>query len=145
MLPTLWPGDLLTVSSVRPELIQPGDIVLSMRQGRFFVHRVMSRDLNEGFLITRGDCMPENDPPVGRLELLGRITEVERADTLFEPARTLSLFSKLVAWMFCHSELFRRVGLRLRAYRDAPRCCSVSSVVDVFSTAITTRNGAAGN
>jgi hypothetical protein len=121
MLPTLWPGDLLTVHFVRPELTQAGDIVLSLRQGRFFVHRVMSRDLtlDEALLITRGDCMSENDPPIRRRELLGKITEVERAGSVFAPARTLSVFSKLLAWMFCHWELFRRVGLRLWTYRRA--------------------------
>jgi hypothetical protein len=121
MLPTLWPGDLLTVRSVPPELTQPGDIVLYMRQGRFFVHRVMSQNLalEKEFIITRGDCLSETDPPIGRRELLGKITEVERAGSMFAPARTLSVFSKLLAWMFCHWELFRRVGLRLWTYRRA--------------------------
>jgi signal peptidase len=147
MLPALWPGDLLTVYTVRPELTQPGDIVLYMRQGRFFVHRVVKRNpgLDEALLVTRGDCMPENDPPVGRRELLGKITEVQRAGSVFAPARTLSPFSKLVAWMFCHWELFRRVGLRLWTYRRVPLCSSASSVVDLFSTAASTRNGVAGN
>jgi hypothetical protein len=132
MLPTLWPGDLLTVQSVCPEIAQPGDIVLCMREGRFFVHRLVKRNhgLNEASLVTRGDCMSENDPPVGTRELLGKITEVQRANTIFAPARKLSLLSKLVAWMFCHSELFRRVGLRLWSYRQVlPR----SSVVQRFS------------
>lgn len=147
MLPTLWPGDLLTVHSVRPELTQPGDIVLYMRRGRFFVHRVMSRDLmlDEGFLVTRGDCMSENDPPVGRRELLGKITEVARDGSVFAPARTLSLFSKFVACMFCHWELFRQVGLRLWTYRDVPLCSSVSSVVQGFSCGASAAKGAAGN
>jgi signal peptidase I len=143
MIPTLWPGDLLTVYSVRPEMTQPGDIVLYMRQGRFFVHRVVKRNhgLDEALLVTRGDCMPENDPSVGRRELLGKITEVQRAGSVFAPARKLSVFSNLVAWMFCHSELFRRVGLRLWTYRNVPLCSSVSSVVKGFSAA----KGATGN
>jgi hypothetical protein len=120
MFPTLWPGDLLTVQSVRPEIAQPGDIVLCMREGRFFVHRLVKRShgLDESSLVTRGDCMSEDDPPIGTRELLGKITEVQRADRIFAPPRTLSLLSKLVAWMFCHSQLFRRVGLRLWSYRQ---------------------------
>jgi signal peptidase I len=87
MLPTLWPGDILTVQSFRPEEVEPGEIVLYMRQDRFFIHRVVSKNLgrDEAFLITRGDCMSENDPPVGKRELLGRITEVRRADLVFLP------------------------------------------------------------
>jgi signal peptidase I len=147
MLPTLWPGDLLTIHSLRPEQAKIGEIVLYMRQGRFFIHRVASRDatLDETPLITRGDCMSEDDSPVGRHELLGRITEVRRGAAVFVPARKLSLFSKIVAWMFCHWGLFRRAGLRLWTYRQLPLCSSVSSVVQGFSTQASAGNGAAGN
>ncbi len=48
MLPTLWPGDVLTVQSVRPEQVEPGEIVLYMRQDRFFIHRIVSTDLRRG-------------------------------------------------------------------------------------------------
>ena len=119
MLPTLWPGDLLTVESVRLEQVEPGEIVLYMRQGRFFVHRIVSKNCmqDEAFLVTRGDCMSENDPPVKSGELLGRITEVRRSGSNFMPARELSPFRRILAWLFCHWSLFRRVGLRLAAYR----------------------------
>jgi len=54
MLPTLWPGDVLTVQSVCPEQVEPGEIVLYMRQDRFFIHRIVSRDLtrDKAFLVT---------------------------------------------------------------------------------------------
>lgn len=119
MLPTLWPGDVLTVQSVRPEQVEPGEIVLYMRQDRFFIHRIVSRDLtrDQTFLITRGDCMFEDDPPVGGAELLGKIVEVRRAGSIFMPARRLSPFRRFVGWLFCHSSFFRRVGLRLGTYR----------------------------
>ena len=48
MLPTLWPGDLLTVQSRRAEDIEPGEIVLYMRGGRFFIHRVKSKSAYRG-------------------------------------------------------------------------------------------------
>ena len=119
MLPTLWPGDVLTVQSVRPEQIEPGEIVLYMRQDRFFIHRIVTADLkrDKAFLVTRGDCMFEDDPPVDRSELLGKIVEVRRAGSTFMPVRTLSPFRRLLAWLFCHWSLFRRVGLRFGAYR----------------------------
>jgi signal peptidase I len=119
MLPTLWPGDILTVQSVCPEQVAPGEIVLYMRQDRFFIHRIVSTDLNrnKAFLVTRGDCMFEDDPPVDRSELLGRIVEVRRAGATFMPVRKLSPFRRVVAWLFCHWSLFRRIGLRFGAYR----------------------------
>ncbi len=46
MLPTVWPGDLLTIQSHRPDQAEPGEIVLYMRRGRFFIHRVVSKSLD---------------------------------------------------------------------------------------------------
>jgi len=115
MLPTLWPGDLLTVQSNRPEHAEPGEIVLYMRRGRFFIHRVVSKNPaeDEAFLITRGDSMPKDDPPVRKGEFLGKITEIRRAGSIFTPAPRLSLLSRVLAYMFCYWSLFRRAGLRL--------------------------------
>jgi phage repressor protein C with HTH and peptisase S24 domain len=39
MLPTLFPGDILTVKAELLPAIQTGDVVLFTRQGRFFIHR----------------------------------------------------------------------------------------------------------
>src|ERR1700730_15126433 len=122
MLPTLWPGDLLTVQSCRPEQAKCGEIVLYMRRGRFFIHRMVSKNptKDEAFLITRGDCMPKDDPPLRRGDLLGKITEIQRAGSVFQPARKLSAFRRVLAYMLCHWDLFRRVGLRLwaRCHKD---------------------------
>ena len=119
MLPTLWPGDLLTIRAVGTEQVEPGEIVLYMRQDRFFIHRVVSKDLTleDAPLVTRGDCMSENDPAVKRSELLGKVTEVLRSGVAFLPAREPSLFRRQLAWLFCHWGLFRRVGLRLWNYQ----------------------------
>jgi hypothetical protein len=115
MLPTLWPGDLLTVQSRRLEEIEPGEIVLYRRRNRFFIHRAVSKCLiGDGlFLIARGDSMPEADPPVRIGQVLGKITEVERDGSVFLPGRRLSPLRRMVGYMFCHWGLFRRVGLRL--------------------------------
>lgn len=126
MLPTLWPGDLLTVQSRCTEQAEPGEIVLYMRRDRFFIHRIVSKNLTNdaAFLVTRGDCMPAADPPVRRSELLGKVTEVWRAGSIFLPARKLSPFRWLLARMFCHWGLFRRIGLRLWNYRYSSDRCS---------------------
>jgi signal peptidase I len=119
MLPTLWPGDVLTVQHVEPEHVEPGEIVLYMRQGRFFIHRIVSQELsgNAGFLVTRGDCMASDDPPVECGELLGKVIEVRRPGSIFMPERKLALSRRLVAWALCHWNLLRRIGLRLAAQR----------------------------
>jgi signal peptidase I len=115
MLPTLWPGDLLTVQSRQLEEIEPGEIVLYRRRGRFFIHRCVSKSLtgDDIFLIARGDSMPGDDPPVRGDQVLGKITEIQRSGSVFSPARKLSPFRRMVGYMLCHWGLFRRVGLRL--------------------------------
>ncbi len=114
MLPTLWPGDVLTVQCLCAGQAEPGEIVLYMRHGRFFVHRIVSRNLSPGSasLITRGDCMPADDPPIGRSELLGKVAGIERGGSIFLPPRKLSRFRRLLAYLFCHLNLFRCAALR---------------------------------
>lgn len=131
MLPALWPGDELTVHSLSPEQVELGEIVLYMRQGRFFIHRVTRRSftLHETCLITRGDCMSEDDPPVRRSELLGRVAEVHRSGKTFRPVRRLSSPRRLVALLLCHWGLFRRVALRLWNYRHASDAQADTTIV----------------
>jgi signal peptidase I len=122
MLPTLWPGDLLTVQSRRLEEIEPGEIVLYRRRDRFFIHRAVRKCLiGDGlFLIARGDSMPQADPPVRTGQVLGKITEVQRDGSVFLPGRRLSALRRMVGYTFCYWGLFRRVGMRLwgRRHRD---------------------------
>lgn len=115
MLPTLWPGDLLTVHSRQLEEIEPGEIVLYRRRGRFFIHRCLSKSItgDDIFLIARGDSMPGDDPPVRGDQVLGKVTEIQRSGSVFSPARKLSPFRRMAGYLFCHWSLFRRVGLRL--------------------------------
>ncbi|HMH06781.1 MAG TPA: hypothetical protein VK579_08920, partial [Terriglobales bacterium] len=56
-------------------------------------------------------------------EVLGKITKIERAGSVFSPARKLSPFRRMVAHVLCHWGLFRRVGLRLwgRCHREDGR------------------------
>jgi len=80
MLPTLFPGDILTVKVEPLAEIQAGDVVLFERQGRFFIHRTLRhvRRASGSLLVTRGDSMPHGDEPVTADELLGKIVSVER-------------------------------------------------------------------
>jgi hypothetical protein len=121
MLPTLWPGDLLTIRARAFDQAQPGDIALYMREGRLFVHRIVRRSGSgpEAFLITRGDCMSKDDPPVREAELLGRVTHVRHCSSLMVPARELSTFRRIYAVMLCRWNFFQRVGLYWHARRKA--------------------------
>jgi len=115
MLPTLWPGDCLTIQSHSFEEIQPGDIVLYARGGRFFIHRITRKcpSGEETFLITRGDCMAEEDPPVKKRELLGKVIAIHRHGSQIMPRRKLSRIQLLSAWLLCHWSLLLRATLRV--------------------------------
>lgn len=122
MLPSLWPGDLLTIQSNNLDQVEPGDVVLYIREGRFFVHRAVSKsdsnaDDEQQFLITRGDSLPKADPPVLPSQLLGKVTRIERDGLFFAPPK-LSLLRLIFARTFCYSDLFRRFVLRLNARRN---------------------------
>jgi signal peptidase I len=133
MLPAVWPGDLLTIEPAEPHAINTGDIVLVLRNNRFFVHRVVERrEWDDCSLwITKGDAMPKNDPPATASHLLGKVVVVRRGTRTFDPSRRASA---IVAWMLCHSSRIRSLALhihaaRLRAAR-APAAqldCSVSA------------------
>jgi signal peptidase I len=96
MLPAIQPGDLLSIGRVDLRDTSPGEIVLFERGGRLFAHRIVSRGggasdpysskpyaskpyASKPYIVTRGDRLLENDPPVFQSELLGRVTSIQRA------------------------------------------------------------------
>lgn len=117
MLPTLWPGDCLTIQPHNFEQAQPGDLALYARDGRLFIHRVMRKCHlgDENFLIMRGDCMTEDDPPVPESDLLGKIATIHRRHIRIVPGQKLSPGSRLTAWLLCHWNLLLRATLRVHA------------------------------
>jgi hypothetical protein len=119
MLPSLWPGDLLTIQSAAHDEVVPGDIVLVVRDDRFFVHRLVEtrRDAECLTWITRGDGMPNNDPPVAASELLGRVTGVSRGNRSFVPSREVSSLNSALAWTLCRWDRLRNLALRIHATR----------------------------
>jgi hypothetical protein len=119
MLPSVWPGDLLTIQSTAYDEVVPGDIVLVLRNNRFFVHRLVEsrRDQDCLWWITRGDAMPHSDPPAAASELLGRVAGMRRANRSFVPSRRVSLLHSALAWMLCRCDRFRNLTLRIHAAR----------------------------
>jgi hypothetical protein len=82
MVPSILPGDLISVQRAVVTEISNGEIVLYVREGRMFAHRVVGcMDNPEGsLLIARGDRLRHNDPPVSSRELLGKVISIERGD-----------------------------------------------------------------
>jgi Peptidase S24-like len=130
MLPSVWPGDLLTIQSAAHDEVVPGDIVLVMRDSRFFVHRLVATRQDGDCLswITRGDAMAQNDPPAAASELLGRVAGVSRTSRSFVPSRRVSLLQFALAKMLCHSDRLRVLALRIHAARQLVGISSASSI-----------------
>jgi signal peptidase I len=80
MLPLVGPGDVLVVHRRTAPDFAPGEIAVFTRHHRLFAHRVVGKISTGGEcrLLTRGDTLPENDPPVTSGELLGLVTAIER-------------------------------------------------------------------
>jgi len=104
MLPSLFPGDVLTFRQCSPSEIVVGDIVLFLREGRCFIHRVAERKAvgGDSRILTRGDALPACDAPVGETEVLGRLMAVERKGWRLPPPR-LGPVRSLVAGVVRHS------------------------------------------
>ena len=74
MIPSIYPGDMVTVSSEGVMDARCGEIVLCLVGGRFFVHRVMRKWAERHRIVfaTRGDALAQEDPSVDGTQLLGQ-------------------------------------------------------------------------
>lgn len=117
MLPSVWPGDVLTLKRCRPEQLKRGEIVLYRRGERLFIHRVTRIREAEGerWVVTQGDATPHSDPPVAASQVLGCVTNIARGArgvcrTRWGRAPQLASFLFRRAWS-------SRVALRVHAWR----------------------------
>lgn len=123
MVPSILPGDLLAIQKAGLQEIAVGEVVLFSQNGRLFIHRVVDRQvsstgdsLEEPCLITRGDRLGHNDPPVSSGELLGRVVSVERGnrqvELLAQPVRS----NRLIVRLLRTSDRATYFYLRIAAY-----------------------------
>ncbi len=69
MLPAIRPGSCVEIRRVLPGSVRPGDVVLIRIPYGFRLHRLV--EIRAGWVITRGDNHPHNDPPEPLESLLG--------------------------------------------------------------------------
>lgn len=119
MLPSLWPGDVLTIQSAGRASVAPGDIVLAVRNEHFFIHRLVKIvDLPRcSQVILRGDAMPHNDPPSQASEVLGRVCRIQRKHRIVIPRREVSPISRTLGTVLCNWQVLRSFALRLHSIR----------------------------
>src|SRR5579863_1117991 len=71
MSPAIRDGEIVHVRRAVPDDLRRGDIVLIKVVGSFRLHRIVLADADRDVFITRGDCGLEDDPAVGREDVLG--------------------------------------------------------------------------
>ncbi len=121
MLPTLWPGDVVEIASCSLEDLRPGEIVLARRDGRLFLHRLVSTCKPDGFLL-RGDSLPGSDPQFPAEALLGRLAskaDEQRGVSGFGVKWFGARWSRALGMVLCHCGVARRLALKLHSRREA--------------------------
>jgi signal peptidase I len=116
MIPGLWPGDTLLVRQADVEQVSPGDILLCRWAGGLRIHRLLAKVATSGatLLVTRGDALSGNDPPVPASDLLGRVSAVVSGRVHKVPRRQLSFGQEAVALLVRRSAWATRLLLRAR-------------------------------
>lgn len=109
MLPTIWPGDVLTVQRKKLGGLRAGQIVLAERDGQFIAHRIMSVDGDR--VITQGDSMPQRDPSLTLSEIQGKVVSILRNGR--EIPLEQSLWQHVVSAILRHSDFCVRMTLRI--------------------------------
>jgi len=110
MLPSVWPGDIVTVRRRSMAEFLPGQIALCHRTPGFVVHRVVEK--RGDCLVTRGDSLPYEDRPFRDDEVLGQVVSILRDGRAVDPS--LLWWHRASGWILRHSELCTRMLLRLR-------------------------------
>jgi hypothetical protein len=119
MIPSIYPGDLLTVRSQAIRDARCGELVLCFRECRFWVHRVMRKwpEGNRVVFATRGDALPQEDPSVDESELLGRVTSIVRYGKSVEFAQSAGPWTRLLRWGVRNSTALTKALLRWHSLR----------------------------
>lgn len=121
MLPAILPGDILAVDHIASKDTREGDIVLFERERRIFAHRVIAKSQAQGneTILTRGDAMPQPDPPVPYGDVLGKVALIVRDGKRIAPRRRLRLPQRAVAAAVQRSEIAARVAMGVIGLRKA--------------------------
>lgn len=120
MVPSIHPGDLISVQRAGLSDIAAGEIALYLREGRLFAHRVVAcaGSSQQPLLVLRGDRLSQNDAPVCASEFLGRVHQIERDGRLLQPAARLSLWERVIVLLLRSSDRATSLYLWLDARRQ---------------------------
>lgn len=111
MLPSVHPGDVLSIRRKSLAELSLGEIVLFHRNGGLVAHRIVGK--TKSHLFTRGDSLSHQDSPVGEDEVVGQVVSILRGGRPVNPRAGWR--RRIGAWVLRHSRLSTRIFLRLRS------------------------------
>lgn len=119
MVPTIWPGDLLTIRPASVHDFETGDIVLFRSRERFVAHRVVTTmNTSAGPRVqTQGDSVACADFPISEGDVLGKVAFIERNGKCMGPVRGLGKAGRAIAGLFRRSQLAARVVVGVHGMR----------------------------
>jgi hypothetical protein len=121
MIPSIFPGDLITVRSRQVSGVSDGEIVLCVNGGRFFVHRMVSRqhsDRGRIAVATRGDALDRQDPLIDGTQLLGSVISVVRRGQPVRLPLRMSPSMQFLRWNIRNSSRFASIILAIHLLRS---------------------------
>jgi signal peptidase I len=116
MLPAIRPGDTVWFRRCDADAARVGDVILFVRDGRLFAHRVTRRVGH--CLVTQGDGLPAPDGPVSPGEVVGRASRILRQGRVFRPGARASPIARWAARALYRCD---RLGRRLARLHSPAR------------------------
>jgi hypothetical protein len=117
MMPTIWPGDILTVRRCSLADLKLEQIALYQRGNALVAHRVT--DIRSGYLTTRGDSSLLDDSPVRESEIVGLVVSIDRRGRSVNPG--LSFWVRAGSFILRHSDFALRLAVRLARRSQHPK------------------------
>ena len=109
MIPTVWPGDVIEVRQCCLTGLKPGQLVLYRRDETLIAHRIVRIDGD--LLVTAGDALLDEDPPVREAEIIGQVVSLLRNGHLISPRQSLPM--RIGSSIVRRSDFCLRMMLRL--------------------------------
>jgi signal peptidase len=109
MVPTLWPGDLVTVGRCEPSELQTGSLIVFRQDERLIVHRLMHWE--GGCVVARGDASSRFDRPAPASDVIGRVESILRDGRIV--ATRLSFWQSMTGMLLRRSQRAAQLYMRV--------------------------------
>jgi|SRR5271169_196528 len=119
MLPAIFPGDVLFVHRESTGNFRCGDIVLASRGENLVAHRIVriKQLRNEVSIITRGDSLRDDDPPISGSNCLGRVFRVDSSGRRTWRGSDATVAQAIVQWLVQRSDIATKCVLYSHSLR----------------------------